>query len=99
MLAVDLHRYTMTEDVRLQLRAPAQPTVHLAQPPDVLPCHRTSYLAFTRPTPARPEQRCVRCHRSVLHLDHVLDVAVEELHHHRGQGDIPRLAALHRHAS
>lgn len=76
-----------------------QAAVGLAETPDVLAGHRRASLALTRPTPARPKDRGVGRQRAVVLRHDTVDVLLQVLRDHVGEGNIARLAALHQHSA
>src|SRR6266702_621091 len=83
-----------TQVVRLQLRAADQPAVHLAEPPDILPCHRRACRADAAPAPGGPEQWDLRADVLDLLAEHPFNIRLQELHDRRGKGNISGLTAL-----
>src|SRR5712691_786099 len=81
--------------MRLELGIPDQAPVGLAETPEVLAAHRHADPALARAAPARPEERRVGGERGVLLRDNILDVLLEVLDDHGGEGDVACLPALH----
>src|SRR5207245_6929308 len=95
MLGVYLHRDAVAQIVRLELGVSDQPAVGLTEAPEVLAAHRHADPALARATPARPEERRIGGERGVLLRDDILDVLLEVLDDHGGEGDVTGLPALH----
>lgn len=79
MLRVHFHRDTVTEVVRLELRAANQPAIGLAETPDVLAVPSAYAPALAWPPPARPEKGCVGRERAVFLRNHLIGVLLEVL--------------------
>src|SRR5207302_9819713 len=94
VLLEHLHGHAVPEIMRLELGHADQPTVRLAEPPDVLAVDRRQSTDASPARPPRPEERRVGRDVTNVGREHEIDIRLEELHDHRREWDISRLPVL-----